>query len=129
MKQYVDRKPRDIGEAWALLGDYRLAAKHPDEAIEALKTSLEFDPYTYWARWRMARLFEERKQLESAIGQYEFLVKYAFDRDADVYLRLTRLYQSIGRISDARRVIAKGKRMFATNPEIYRLYKDITAQK
>jgi spermidine synthase len=129
MKQYVDMHPRDIGEAWAFVGDYRLAGKQAEEAIEALKTSLLVDPYTYWARWRMARLFEERKQSGPAIEQYEFLMKYAFDRDPDVYMRLARLYLSAGRVADARRVMTKGKRMFATNAEMYRLYKDISNRK
>jgi tetratricopeptide (TPR) repeat protein len=83
------------------------------------------DPYTYWAHYRMARLFEDRKQTEDAIRQYEFILKYAFDRDADVYLKLAKIYQSEGRIKEARRVLAKGKRLFPTNADIFRLYQDV----
>jgi len=125
MERYVAFKPREIGQSWALLGDYRLAANHPESAMAALETALRLDPYTYWARWRLARLFEERKQFENAVEQYEFTLKYAFDRDPDVYLRLAKLYQTMGRAADAERVIAKGRRIFATNAEIYRLYQDI----
>jgi spermidine synthase len=125
MERYIAQKPRDSAESWAMLGDYRLAGNHPEIALEALETSLRLDPYTYTARWRMARLFEDRKQSETAIEQYEFLVKYAFDRDPEVYLRLAKLYQAEGRRKDAQRVMAKGRRIFATNAEIYRLYEDV----
>jgi spermidine synthase len=125
MERYIAMKPREIGESWAFLGDYRLAGNHPDIALDALQTSITLDPYTYWARWRMARLFEERKQTDDAIEQYEFLVKYAFDRDPEVYLRLGKIYQGAGRKKEAQRVMAKGRRIFATNAEIYRLYEDV----
>ena len=126
IEKYAETRPRDEAHSWALLGDYRIAAKQPELALSALEKSLKLDPYTYWAHWRMARLFAERKQTDNAIEQYEFLLKYAFDRDADVYLNLTRLYQESSRPADVRRVLTKGKRMFPTNAEIYRLYRDAT---
>ncbi len=125
MEKYIATNPRAIGESWALLGDYRLAGNEGEPAIEALQTSIRLDPYTYWARWRMARMFEERKQIDNAIEQYEFLVKYAFDRDPEVYQRLVKLYQDAGRASDAKRVLRKARRIFSTNAEIYRLYRDV----
>ena len=67
-------------------------------------------------------------RLRRTVEQYEFLLKYAFDRDPEVYLRLAKLYQAAGRMKDARRVMAKGRRIFATNAEIHRLYKDVSGQ-
>jgi len=124
MEKYIALQPREIGHSWALLGDYRLAAQQPEEALQALQTSLRVDRYTYWAHWRMARLYEERKDTDNAIEQYEFLMKYGFDRDADIYLNLAKLYQGVGRMKDARRVLEKGRRIFPTNAAIYRLYND-----
>jgi spermidine synthase len=125
MEKYIATNPRGIGESWALLGDYRMAASQSAPAMEALETSIRLDPYTYWARWRLARMFEDRKQVDSAIEQYEFLVRYAFDRDPEVYQRLVQLYRDSGRVNDARRVLRKARRMFSTNPDIYRLYQDV----
>jgi tetratricopeptide (TPR) repeat protein len=76
----------------------------------------------------MARLYEDRKQVDEAIRQYEFIVKYAFDRDADIYLKLGKIYQAAGRLADARRVLAKGKRIFPSNAEIFRLYQDVYSE-
>jgi tetratricopeptide (TPR) repeat protein len=125
MEKYLETNPRAIGESWALLGDYRMAASQSEPAMQALETSLRLDPYTYWARWRLARMFEDRKEVDSAIEQYEFLVKYAFDRDPEIYQRLVALYRDAGRLNDARRVLRKARRMLSTNPDIYRLYQDV----
>src|SRR5207253_8281919 len=45
--------------------------------------------------------------IEGAEKEYEYLVKYAFDRDPDVYLKLGTLYKDSGRKRDALRVLAK----------------------
>jgi tetratricopeptide (TPR) repeat protein len=124
MEKYIALQPREIGHSWALLGDYRLANQDPELAVKALETSITVDPYTYWAHWRMARLFEERKDTDNAIREYEFIMKYGFDRDADIYLNLAKLYQSVGRPKDVRRVLTKGRRIFPTNSAIYSLYND-----
>ena len=87
--------------------------------------ALHIDPYVYWGHFRMARVFEKNKDTESAIKQYEFLVRYAFDRDPDVYLKLATLYKDAGRKRDALRVLRKGRRILATNPAIYRLYREV----
>jgi tetratricopeptide (TPR) repeat protein len=126
MERYIQTMPRDVGHSWAALGDYRMAAEQPDEALKALKTSVQIDQYTYWARYRMARLFTDQKQTEDAIRQYEFILKYAYDRDADVYIQLANIYKEGNRMADARRVLEKGKRIFPTNADIYRLYKDVS---
>jgi tetratricopeptide (TPR) repeat protein len=73
----------------------------------------------------MARVFEERKDIESAIREYEFIVRYAFDRDAEVYVKLGNIYKDAGRKRDALRILAKGTRILPTNPDIYRLYREV----
>ena len=73
----------------------------------------------------MARVFEKNKDIENAIKQYEFLVRYAFDRDPDIYINLATLYKDAGRFGDALRVLTKGRRILATNPAIYRLYREV----
>jgi len=52
-------------------------------------------------------------------------VKYAFDRDPDVYLKLANIYKDAGRKRDALRVLAKGTRILSTNSAIYRLYREV----
>jgi tetratricopeptide (TPR) repeat protein len=86
---------------------------------------LHIDPYTFWARYRMARLFEERKQNKEALEQYELALQYAFDREPELYVKAASLYTAEGRKKDARRVIARGLRIFPTNTAIYRLYRDM----
>jgi len=125
MERFIATKPASLGHYWAMLGDYRLAGEHLDEAVQALETALHIDPYVYWAHYRMARVFEQRKDTENAIREYEFMIKYALDRDADIYVKLATLYKDAGRKRDAMRVLAKGSRIFPTNPDIYRLYREV----
>src|SRR6266571_4953178 len=125
MERFIATKPASLGHYWAMLGDYRLAGEHLDEAVQALETALHVDPYVYWAHYRMARVFERRKDTQNAIREYEFIMKYAFDRDADIYVKLATLYKDAGRKRDAMRVLAKGSRIFPTNPDIYRLYREV----
>jgi spermidine synthase/Tfp pilus assembly protein PilF len=125
MQQYLETKPQQLGHYWAVLGDYRLAAEEIEAGSQALETALRLDPYVYWAHFRMARVFEKNKDTDSAIKQYEFLVRYAFDRDPDIYVKLATLYKDAGRKRDALRVLEKGRRILATNPAIYRLYREV----
>ena len=128
MQQYIATQPQALGQSWAALGDYRIAAKEFDEGLHALQTALEIDPYVYGAHFQLARLFERRNETENAVREYEFLVKYAFDRDPDVYVSLAGLYKKSGRLRDADRVLAKGTRILPTNADIYRLYRDIRGE-
>jgi tetratricopeptide (TPR) repeat protein len=125
MEQFLETKPPQLGHHWAVLGDYRLAAEQIDEGSEALQKALQIDPYVYWGHFRMARVFEHNKDIASATKQYEFLLRYAFDRDPDIYIKLATLYKDAGRKRDALRVLAKGRRILSTNPEIYRLYREV----
>ena len=124
-QQFLETNPQQLGHYWAVLGDYRLAAEQTEQGSQALENALHIDPYAYWAHFRMARVFEKNKDKESAIKQYEFLVRYAFDRDPDVYVNLANLYKEAGRKRDALRVLIKGRRILPTNPAIYRLYREI----
>jgi spermidine synthase len=124
-QQFLETKPQQLGHFWAVLGDYSLAAEQTEQGSQALETALRIDPYVYWAHFRMARVFEKNKDKDSAIKQYEFLVQYSFDRDPDVYVNLANLYKEAGRKRDALRVLAKGRRILATNPAIYRLYREL----
>jgi tetratricopeptide (TPR) repeat protein len=125
MERYIETKPQQLGHHWAVLGDYRLAGEQVEEGTQALETALNIDPYVYWAHFRMARVFEQKKDTEGAVKQFEFLMKYAYDRDPDIYLKLGTLYKDAGRKSDALRVLSKGRRILSTNPAIYRLYREV----
>src|SRR5215467_12206079 len=125
MERYVATQPQQLGHFWAMLGDYRLAADQVQQGTQALQAALNADPYLYWGHYRMARVFERNKDNEDAIKEYEFIVRYAFDRDPDVYVKLATLYKDAGRKNDALRVLVKGHRIFATNSAIYRLYREV----
>jgi spermidine synthase len=125
MQRYITTRPQQVAYYWAMLGDYRLGAEQIDLGTQALQKSLQLDPYVYWAHYRLARAFEKNKDTASAIKEYEFIVRYAFDRDPDVYVKLGTLYKNAGRKKDAMRVLAKGHRILATNPAIYRLYREV----
>jgi spermidine synthase len=127
MEKYITTRPLDLGHNWAILGDYYLAGKQIDQALRALQTAIATDPYSYWARYRLGTLFETKNEKAEAIKQYEFVIRYAYDRDPDIYVKLAGLYKAEGRMNDARSLMAKGFRMFSTNPEIYRLYREVHA--
>jgi spermidine synthase len=125
MERYIETKPTGPARFWATVGTYRIAGKEPEAGLDALQKALEMDPYTYSARYQLAQLFEQSNDTDSAIREYEFLVKYAFDREPEVYVKLANLYKSAGRLHDAERVLAKGARILPTNPGIYRLYREV----
>lgn len=125
MEKYLATQPQQVGHFWAMLGDYRLAADQNEQGGRALQAALQADPYVYWAHYRLARVFENGKDNGDAIKEYEFVVRYAFDRDPDVYVKLATLYKDAGRKADALRVLKKGHRILATNPAIYRLYREM----
>jgi spermidine synthase len=125
MQLYLETNPQQLGHYWSVLGDYWLAAEQVEPGSQALETALRIDPYVYWGHFRMARVFEKNKETEDAIKQYEFLLRYAFDRDPDVYINLATLYKDAGRTRDALRVLTKGRRILGTNPAIYRLYREV----
>jgi len=124
-EQFVATRPPSLSHYWAVLGDYRLAADQRDDGIRALEMALQIDPYIYWGHYRMARVFEQKKDMENATKEYEYLVRYAFDRDPDVYVKLGTIYKEAGRKRDALRVLSKGARILSTNPAIYRLYREL----
>jgi spermidine synthase len=125
MERYVATNPVAPARYWAAIGSFYIAAKQPDPGLKALQTAVEMDPYLYSARYQMARLFEQGNDTGNAIEQYEFLLKYAFDRDPDVYVNLANLYKNSGRLRDAERILAKGARILPTNTGIYRLYQEV----
>jgi spermidine synthase len=125
MERYIATRPQPLGHYWAVLGDYHFAAERPTQAFEALQTALRIDPYSFWGRYRMARLLEAREQTEDAIEQYEFILKYAYDRDAEIYIKLATLYRNSGREDRALEVLSTGIRIFPTNVPIYRLYREV----
>jgi tetratricopeptide (TPR) repeat protein len=123
MERYIATKPVPIALYWALLGEYRLAAGQMEPGINALETALHHDPYSFRARNRLATLFIRQKASDRAVEQLEFLTKYAFDRDPNLYIKLADLYTSSGRMGDARRLLRKGARIFPTDLNIHHLYR------
>ena len=68
MQQYVQTDPDPIAFYWALLGDYLMSGGRTDEALGAFETALDFEPYSFLARFRLAEVLEERGESEEAIG-------------------------------------------------------------
>jgi spermidine synthase len=122
MERYVATKPLALGHQYGTLGDYYLAMEDLTNAIRVLQAGIEIDPYTFWVRYRFARLFEERKDNAKAIHHYEIALRYGYDRDPEIYSRLANLYKAEGRLKDALAVLRNGVRIFPTNPALYRLY-------
>jgi spermidine synthase len=122
MERYVATKPLALGHQYGTLGDYYLAMEDASNAIRVLQAGIEIDPYTFWVRYRFARLFEERKDTGKAIHHYEIALRYGYDRDPEVYSRLANLYKTEGRLKDAVALLQTGVRIFPTNSALYRLY-------
>jgi tetratricopeptide (TPR) repeat protein len=125
MERYVATKPLALGHQYGTLGDYYLAMEDLPNAIRVLQAGIEIDPYTFWVRYRFARLFEERKDIAKAIHHYEIALRYGYDRDPEIYSRLANLYKTEGRMKDALAVLKNGVRIFPTNSALYRLYGEI----
>jgi spermidine synthase len=125
MERYIATKPLALGHQYGTLGDYYFAAMDTPNALRALQTGIEIDPYTFWVRYRLAQVLEEQKDLKSAALHYETAIRYGLDRDAEIYSRLAKLYQTMGRPADAVQLVRTGLRIFPTNPELYRLYREI----
>jgi len=125
MERYVATSPVALGHQYGILGDYYLASQDVPNAIKALRKGLEIDAYSFWARYRWAQLYEEQKDNENAVRQYETALRYGFDRDPGLYMRLAKLYRAEGREADAIKLVKTGMRIFPTNSELYRLYGEI----
>ena len=125
MERYIATRPLALGHQYGTLGDYYFAAENVPSALKALETGLKIDIYTFWARYRLAQLYEERKESKEATTQYETALRYGFDREPELYVRLAKLYQSEGRTADAMRLLKTGMRIFPTNSSLYRLYAEI----
>jgi spermidine synthase len=125
MEQYVATEPLALGHQYAMLGDYYLAGKDVSNAVKALRTGIDKDPYTFWVHFRLARIFEEQQQTADALRHYEIAARYGFDRSPEIYTRLGGIYKSEGRIGDARKLLRQGRRIYPTNSEIYRLYREL----
>ena len=125
MEQYVKVEPAATGHELSLLGDYYMAGFELDKALATFKVALQLDPYTFLARLNLARLFEKGNQTDDAIEQYEYMMRYAFDRDPDVYVKLVNLYKIKGdKAKEIRTVLSRGHRLYPTDMPIYRLYRE-----
>lgn len=122
---FIETKPRRESQYWELLGGYLISAGREADAIDAFRTALEIEPYSYLAPLRLAEVEEAGGRPEAAIALLEPLSVYAIDRGPELYVRLVGLYQSVGRFGDARRTAAKGRRVFPNNVEIYKLNRDL----
>jgi spermidine synthase len=122
---FVETKPRRESQYWELLGGYLSSAGREAEAIDAFRTALEIEPYSYVAPLRLAEVEEAAGHPETAIALLEPLSAYAIDRDPELYIRLVGLYQEVGRSRDAHRMAAKGRRIFPNNVDIYKLNRDL----
>jgi len=125
METYTKVEPAATGHELALLGDYFMADMDLDRALPAFEAALKKDEYTFFARLNLARLFEVQNKVDDAIGQYEWMMQYAFDRDPDIYVKLVKLYKlKGGKERQIRAVLKKGHRLYPTDIAIYRLYRE-----
>jgi spermidine synthase/predicted negative regulator of RcsB-dependent stress response len=125
MQRYVQTEPDPIAFYWSLLGEYLMAGERTDEAQNAFRTALGFEPYSYLARFSLAEVLEEHGDLEGAIAHLEFLTVYALDRNAEIYTRLARIYIANQMWAEAERVLDKGARIFPTHTDIYKLRRSL----
>lgn len=119
MEKFLKTEPMTPGHYWAVLADYNFSQQKSKEGFDALNTSLHVDPYTFWAHRRLAQLLEDRNDPAGAIEHYEFVLRYAYDRDPEIYTKVARLYADTGRPDKAETVLTKGNRIYPGNVAIY----------
>jgi spermidine synthase len=120
MERFLQTEPMTPAHYWAVLGDYYFSLQKSQEGLNALNTALMVDPYNFWAHRRYAQLQEDSNDIEGAIQRYEFIMKYAYDRDPEVYNKLASLYMQSARPEDAEETLRKGVRIFSRNVAIYK---------
>jgi tetratricopeptide (TPR) repeat protein len=125
MRMFIATRPQNLGQLFAILGEYYLTAHNVVAGTLALETAFRIDPYVYWGHYLMARIYEKNQDTAAAIKEYEFIMHYAYDRDPDNYLKLAALHKNSGQRDQAVRVLAQGHRIFAKNLPIYRLYRQM----
>ncbi len=89
-------------EAWALLGDIRLARGHKQDAMDAYGRALDLDLQCFRARWGLARIYLEASNRERALEQLAFAAPLAPGL-FEVHLAYAKLLEGAGERAAAHR--------------------------
>jgi spermidine synthase len=102
----------------AELGELLMQAGEFAEAERRFLGALEQEPYTYSARRYLGEIYCRLEKWPAALLHLEHAVRLEPEREAGAYRLLAQAYRALGRERDARKVLAKGRRLFPSSPEL-----------
>lgn len=101
----------------AMLGESYMQTRDYVAAEREFLRALEMEPYNYSARRNLGEIYCREQKWELALLHLEHVQRLEPDREAGVYRFLAQAYRALGRERDALAALAKGKRLFPSNPE------------
>jgi spermidine synthase len=102
----------------AMLGETLMQAGQFAEAAQQFLEALKKEPYNYSARRNLGEIYCRLEEWDAALPHLEHVVQLDPEREAGVYQLLAQAYRALGRERDAEKIVAKGKRLFPSNPEL-----------
>lgn len=101
----------------AMLGESYMHTRDYVAAEREFLRALEKEPYNYSARRNLGEIYCLEQKWELALLHLEQVQRLEPDREAGLYRFLAQAYRALGRERDAQAALAKGKRLFPSNPE------------
>lgn len=99
--------------------DFQAMNISPEERrISLLKSFLEKDPSDSFSRYALALDYIKLNRLDDAVKEFEYLLTHAPDYTA-TYYHLGKLYETLGRTADAKKVYQDGISLTAKRGEAH----------
>jgi tetratricopeptide (TPR) repeat protein len=103
------------------LGDLRARAGDLFSAVQAFRTGIEKDPYSYMCHLELGEIARASGRLEEAQQHFEFIERHYPDAAPGIYLSLAAVYRAQGNLSKVREILQKGHRVFPNDQAIARI--------
>jgi spermidine synthase len=103
------------------LGDLWFRASDLTFAENALRSGLERDPYSYLCNRELGEVERIRGRFHTAREHLEFVVRMYPEMDSGTYASLALVYRAEKHPDQARNILAKGLRIFPSDPLISRM--------
>lgn len=103
------------------LGDYWARAGDLTSGVQAFRTGIEKDPYSYMCNLDLGEIARASGRLDEAQLHLEFVERHYPDAAPGIYLSLAAVYRAQGNLSKVREILQKGRRIFPNDSTIARI--------